>query len=168
MKTKNIVLSGLFIALGLVVPMAFHQFGMGGQVFLPMHLPVLIAGLFLGPIEGFLVGMGSVVLSTVLTGMPPVFPMMPIMIVELAIYGLVAGILYKKMKQNIFVSLISSMILGRIASAIVVYILIKFFGFKAPGAITFVMGGVATALPGIAIQLVFVPLIVKTLERATK
>ena len=39
MKTKKLVLSGIFIALGLIIPIIFHQFSMGGPSFLPMHIP---------------------------------------------------------------------------------------------------------------------------------
>lgn len=39
--TKELVLSALFIALGVVLPMVFHAIG-AGPVFLPMHIPVLL------------------------------------------------------------------------------------------------------------------------------
>ena len=104
MKTKNIVLSGLFVAFGLILPMIFHQFSMGGPAFLPMHIPVLIGTMLLGPSSGFLIGMVTPVLSSVLTGMPPTFPMLPIMFFELAVYGLIAGYLYKTLKQNVVLS----------------------------------------------------------------
>ena len=48
-KTKQIVLTGLFIALGLVLPMAFHSIPNAGNIFLPMHIPVLLCGLVCGP-----------------------------------------------------------------------------------------------------------------------
>mgnify|MGYP000878502134 CR=1 FL=1 len=57
MRARKVVLSGLFIAFGVLLPMIFHQFNMGGPAFLPMHIPVLIAGLFLGPTAGLLVGL---------------------------------------------------------------------------------------------------------------
>lgn len=43
--TRNIVLSALFIALGIIIPILFHAVGMG-SVFLPMHIPVILAGFF--------------------------------------------------------------------------------------------------------------------------
>ncbi|RKY70366.1 MAG: ECF transporter S component, partial [Candidatus Latescibacterota bacterium] len=51
--------------------MIFHQFGIAGKVFLPMHFPVIVAGLLFGPFSGLLVGLFSPVLSFLLTGMPP-------------------------------------------------------------------------------------------------
>ena len=44
--TKQIVYSGIFIALGLALSIVFHSFGgQFGVIFLPLHFVVLIAGL---------------------------------------------------------------------------------------------------------------------------
>ena len=41
-QVKRLTLSAFFLALGLVLPFAFHSFGpQAGAVFLPMHIPVL-------------------------------------------------------------------------------------------------------------------------------
>ena len=55
--------------------MLFHLAGGMGVVFLPMHLPVLLAGFFLGPRFGLLVGIITPLLSSLLTGMPPLLPL---------------------------------------------------------------------------------------------
>lgn len=147
--------------------MIFHQFSMGGPAFLPMHIPVLIGSMLLGPASGLLIGMVTPVLSSVLTGMPPTFPMLPIMFFELAIYGLVAGYLYKTLKLNVIVSLVLAMIAGRIAAGIVVFVLAQFFGFQGPGPIPFIQGAIITGLPGIVIQLVLVPIVLNLVRRNT-
>ena len=56
-NVKKITVGGLLIALALVLPMAFHLTGVPqpGQVFLPMHIPVLLGGFVLGPVFGFFV-----------------------------------------------------------------------------------------------------------------
>ncbi|NLN14532.1 MAG: ECF transporter S component [Tissierellia bacterium] len=164
MKSRNIVLSGLFIALGVLLPIVFHQFNMGGPVFLPMHIPVLMAGLLLGPIEGLLVGVITPIISSLLTGMPPLFPMLPIMIAELGTYGLTSGYFSKKLKVNTYISLIAGMIDGRIAAGIMVFILANFFGFNS-GPLLYLKGAIMTGLPGIIIQLLFIPPIVRLLKR---
>ncbi len=46
--TKKLVSGALCIAIGVLLPMAFHVIPNGGSVFLPMHIPVLICGLFCG------------------------------------------------------------------------------------------------------------------------
>lgn len=168
MKARKVVLSGLFIAFGVLLPMIFHQFNMGGPAFLPMHIPVLIAGLFLGPMAGLLVGVVTPIISSVLTGMPVFFPMLPIMIFELGAYGLVSGFFAEKLKMNSYISLIAAMIGGRIVAGVVVFVLATFFGFKGPGPYTFVQGAIVTGIPGIIIQLVFIPPIVKLLKQHVK
>ena len=165
MKARKVVLSGLFIAFGVLLPMIFHQFNMGGPGFLPMHIPVLIAGLFLGQMPGLLVGLVTPIISSVLTGMPVFFPMLPIMIFELGAYGLVAGIFSEKLKTNTYISLISAMIVGRIVAGVVVFVLARFFGFMGPGPVLFIQGAIVTGIGGIIIQLVFIPPIAKLLNR---
>ena len=54
MKTKKIVLSGLFIALGIIVPTIFYSVNLVGVIFLPMHIPVILRGFLLGPAYGAL------------------------------------------------------------------------------------------------------------------
>lgn len=167
MKSRNIVFSGLFIAFGLILPMIFHQFNMGGPGFLPMHIPVLIGAMLLGPLSGLIIGLITPVLSSVLTGMPVLFPMLPIMFFELGFYGLVAGYLYKTLKLSIFPSLIGAMLVGRVVAGIVVFFLGQFFGFQGPGPISYITGAVMTGIFGIIIQLIFVPIVVKLIERGT-
>lgn len=168
MKARKIVLSGLFIAFGVLLPMIFHQFNMGGPAFLPMHIPVLIAGLFLGPAAGLLVGLVTPILSSLLTGMPVPFPMLPIMIFELGAYGLVSGFFNENLRTNTYISMIIAMAGGRVAAGVVVFVLATFFGFKGAGPILFVQGAIITGLPGIIIQLIFIPPIVNLLRKHVK
>lgn len=166
--TKKIVLSGLFIALGIVLPMFFHLFGQAaGKMFLPMHIPVLLCGIITGPIYGLAVGIITPLLSSVLTGMPPMapVPMAVIMTFELGIYGFVSGLVFNKLKQNVFVTLISSMILGRIAAGITVGFLIHIMGVTLKNPFMFVWAGITAGIPGIVIQLVFIPAIILLLQK---
>lgn len=167
-KTKELVLSGLLIALGLVLPMAFHLFNAGGPVFLPMHIPVLLGGMILSPIFALLVGVLTPIVSNLLTSMPPLMPMLPIMIVELGLYGLVASILRKKLNLNVFISLIISMIIGRIGAGLVVYVMTSVFAVQFAPPIAFVIGGISKGIPGIIIQLIFIPIIVKAVEKSMR
>ncbi len=49
-NTKRLIVSGVLMAFGLVIPMAFHGAGMAGPIFLPMHIPVLVGGFILSPL----------------------------------------------------------------------------------------------------------------------
>ena len=163
MNIKNIVKAALFIALGVLIPQLFHSIG-AGPMFLPMHIPVLLAGFLVGPITGLYVGILAPILSHLFTGMPPAVPMLPIMIFELATYGLIAGILYNRLGISLFISLIGTMLAGRIVYGIIVYCLIIFFNIKMQGPIIAVIAAVKTGTIGIIIQIIVIPVIVKLLE----
>lgn len=162
-KTKRLVMTALFIALGTIVPQAFHMLGLGpSQVFLPMHLPVMICCSLLGPIAGLICGLITPLLSSVLTGMPPLMPVGLAMAVELGTYGLVIGYLIKK--SNIWIALIVSMLAGRLVNGIV-NALIAGFSASAFGITAYLTTVFVTALPGLVIQLILVPLCYKLLVK---
>lgn len=164
MKTRKIVISGLLISIGVLLPIVFHSMSMGGQVFLPMHIPVLIAGMLLGPLYGGVVGVITPILSSFFTGMPPTFPMLPIMIFELGTYGLTSGYFSKVFPKKIYMSLVAAMFDGRISAGLVVFVLSRFFGANIKPLI-FLKGAIITGLPGMLIQLIVIPPIVIALKK---
>lgn len=166
-STRDLVLTGLLLALGLVFPMIFHLFGGTGPVFLPMHIPVLIGGFVLPSYLALLLGMITPLVSGTLTGMPVLFPMGVIMIFELGTYGLAASIATRKLKLSSIPSLIIAMIAGRIVAGIVVFVLASNFGVQLK-ALTFVKGGIITGLPGIVIQLIFIPSLMYALNKINR
>lgn len=161
---KELVVSGLFIALGLILPMIFHAFN-AGSMFLPMHIPVLVAGCIVSLPFAITIGLMTPILSSFLTGMPPIFPVLPFMVFELMTYGVVINLLYKKLKLNIYSSLIISMIIGRIVSSLVVWVLVSVFMARLPNPFTFVGVAIMQGLPGIIIQLLLIPKIVTVLDK---
>ncbi|MBU5313934.1 ECF transporter S component [Tissierella carlieri] len=165
-NTKRLIIAGLLLAIGVIIPTIFHTTGIPGNIFLPMHVPVLIGGFLLPPYLALLLGMLTPILNSLITGMPPLFPMTVIMVFELGIYGLVASILYRKLELPSVVALIISMIAGRIMAGLVVFILAAFFAIEMD-PMTFVIGGVTTGIPGIIIQLVLVPSLVYSIVRYT-
>ena len=98
-QVKQMVLTALFIAIGVVLPQAFHAIPNAGSVMLPMHIPVLLAGLVCGPVFGLACGVLTPTLSSLITGMPPM-AYLPSMLCELAIYGLVSGLVTKVVKTG--------------------------------------------------------------------
>ena len=163
--TKEIVLSGLLLAAGLILPMIFHMFSMTGPIFLPMHIPVLIGGMLLSPSMALLLGVITPIVSSVLTGMPVAFPMGVIMAFELGSYGLLASIATRKFKLNALLSLIISMIGGRVVAGLVVAVLVQLFGVQMD-PIMYIKGAIITGLPGLMIQIVFIPTLIFGLKRA--
>ena len=163
-KTKDLARSAIFLALGLLIPYIFHVTGVPGQVFLPMHIPVLLCGLLLGYPYGLVVGLITPFLNTLLTGLPPVYPVAIAMAFELAAYGLVAGWLYKGRKMNLFLSLIIAMAAGRAVLGAVNFILLGMTG-KQYGLQVFISSAFITALWGIIIQFIVIPLVVRAVEK---
>lgn len=163
---KNIVYSGLIIAIGVLLPQVFHVFGQdAGKMFLPMHIPVLLAGFIVGPWYGVAIGLLVPVLSSLFTGMPPV-PMVYFMLFELMTYALIAGVLSKKLKWNVYVSLIGAMLCGRLVYGLSLVAAVNLLGLHLPFANwTAFVAGVTQGLPGIAIQLIIIPPILYALKR---
>ncbi len=162
---KQLILSGLFISLGVLLPIIFHLFG-GGSVLLPMHIPVLLCGFFLSMPFAAAVGLLTPLLSTLLTGMPPLFPVLPMMMTELAIYALSISLLNRKLNLNVHLSLVLSIVIGRIAAGASVWVLATFFAAQYPQPITFITGSLVKGMPGIIIQLVLIPIICNALNQA--
>ena len=163
LRTNKLVLTSLFIACGLLLPIAFHSFGMGGRTFLPMHLPVFMGGMLLGWLPGLIIGSLTPVLSCFLTGMPPLIPSLPMMFVELALFGLVSGYLYHDKRKNIYFALLSAMVIGRLGAAFVLMFFSDILGIKLH-PLTYVAATFMTGLAGVVFQIVFIPILVKRLE----
>ena len=170
-KTKDLVSAALCVALGLILPQVFHLVPFVGAVpnlggvFLPMHIPVLLCGFLCGWRYGAACGAVVPLLSSVITGMPVLWPQGVSMVFELAVYGLVTGLLYRTLGRNVYLSLLAAMGLGRVASGAAKAV---FFGMagKPFGMAAFVSGAFTTAIPGIVLQLILIPVLVAALEKA--
>lgn len=160
-KTKELTIASMSLALGIILPQAFHMVPNAGNVFLPMHIPVLICAFLVSPLYAFLVGLLCPIVSHFVFQMPPTI-MLGQMIVELSTYSLAASILSRiiTLKNNYlktYLILILSMIVGRIA-----YGLMNYFFFKAGeySLSIWLTSAFISSLPGILIQLIVVPIIV--------
>ena len=169
MKLKNTILSAMFISIGLLLPFLTGQIQIIGNMLLPMHIPVLLCGLICGPLYGCLVGLILPIFRSFIFEMPPLYPQATAMAFELATYGLVIGLLYRHFpKQNIkflYLSMIISMISGRIVWGIAEIILLSFT--NTPFTLyAFISGALLTAIPGIILQLIIIPVIMITLQKS--
>lgn len=173
LKTKNekTAVAGMLIALGILLPFATsHGFGIPGTVLLPMHIPVLLCGLLCGPVYGGICGLFLPVLNSFLTGMPTVYPMMPIMAGELLTYGLVSGLLYGKTKLGkakfgVYAVLPVAMVSGRVVYGLIFHLLLLVSGQMK--ALT-VWAALVTGLPGIIIQLLLIPPVILALQQVRR
>ena len=167
-SVRKLAYSGMFLALCMVLPFLTGQIPEIGSMLLPMHLPVLIAGFVCGAPYAAAIGLIAPFLRFAIFGMPPIFPTGASMAVEMCVYGLVCGLMYRifpKRNAYVYAALVVSMIAGRIAWGIAQYFFLMING----GALTvkaFMAGAVLNAWPGIVLQLVLVPVIVIALKKA--
>jgi len=153
-QTKNLVTSGMCVALAIVLPMAFHMIPDAGKVFLPMHIPVLLCGLLCGPVYGLGCGILAPLLSHLFTGM--------------AAYGMLSGILIRVIRTkwnllNLYTALIGAMICGRIINGVLNALIFNAGKYSMEMWLT---ASFLQAIPGIVIQLALIPLLVLALQKA--
>lgn len=168
-KIKKACICAICIALCYVLPVALHSFGLG-SILSPMHIPVLLCGLVCGGFYGVFCGIAGPIVSSILSGMPPV-TMLFSMIPELVVYGLVTGLLMKKVRTgrllpDVYISMAAAMVLGRIVGGIAKAL---FIAINASGD-AFTLGLWATSyfvgtLPGIVVHLILIPLLVTVLMK---
>ena len=113
-NTKRLAYAALFLALCLVLPMLTGQIPQIGSMLLPMHIPVLLCGLVCGWQYGAVVGFVAPLLRSVLFGMPPMYPVAIAMAFELLTYGLVIGLVYRRLAQKglagVYAALVTAMV----------------------------------------------------------
>lgn len=164
---RKMIFAAFFLALGLVMPFLTGQIREIGNKLLPMHIPILLCGFMCGWKYGFVVGFIAPLLRSMIFGMP-----MPVVAVgmafELAVYGTMTGVLYEKLKKTklaIFVSLLSAMVAGRVVWGIVSALL---YGVQREPFTwnIFVGSALLNAIPGIILQLILIPVLIMSLEKA--
>lgn len=164
---KKSIITAVCIALCYVIPLMFHGIQNAGSIFCPMHIPVFICGLICGWPYGLLCGIAGPLLSSALTGMPPV-AILPSMMVELAVYGAVAGLMMKLVHTkstyaDLYISLITAIVCGRVLAGVAKALI---FARGSYSMAAWVAANVVTSWPGTVIQLVFIPSIVFALMKA--
>lgn len=164
---KKLVYSAMCLALCLVLPFLTGQIPEIGSMLLPMHIPVLLCGFLCGGGWGAAVGFTAPLLRHLLFGMPPM-PGCISMALELAAYGFVVGLLHGKLGKGIkgiYVSLICAMAAGRLVWGAAQMVIMGLNGSSFPFS-AFVAGAVTSAIPGIVLQLVLLPILVRALDKA--
>ncbi|ENY99996.1 hypothetical protein HMPREF1092_03133 [Clostridium thermobutyricum] len=158
---RNLTSAGLLLAIGLILPHFFTAFGREmGTIFSPMDLTVLLAGLILGWRYGLVLGIITPIISSFLTGMPPL-PIAVTMMFQLGVMGLITGLLRNKV--NRLLNLIIAEIIGNFLYAIlfVIFMGLPTHKFYHLLFVVFVIG-----LPGIILQWIIVPYLSRVLKKA--
>lgn len=155
------------------IPQIFHVVGaicgMGtglSEAFLPMHLPIILVGLLAGPYAGAIAGAFGPLVSFALSGMPGL-AMLPFMVIELAAYGLIAGLL-RTANMPTIAKVLLVQVGGRVVRAAAILFAVGVLGNTTVAVATIWMS-VLAGLPGLILQWGLIPLIMFWVEhRAAK
>lgn len=164
----NLVFSAMFLCIALLLPFLTGQIPQIGKMLLPMHIPVILCGMICGWQYGLGVGFIAPILRGIMFANPVLFPTGIIMAFELAAYGFFAGFIYDILRSHnitkVYISLLISMVAGRIVKCIVQFLVL---GFTDEGFVftAFVAGAFTNAVPGIILQIIIIPLIMLTLQK---
>jgi len=157
-ELRQIPLTALFAALGVVFPPVFHIFGLG-STFLPMFLPVMLGSMLLSWKFALVLGIFPPVTSWLLTGMPPLVPpILPLMIIELTTAALTISLLHEHLHWPVWLTLIIAIFIDRLILFFMVTLVARWMALD-PAVFSVAM--VAAGFPGIILQLLVVPLAVK-------
>lgn len=163
-----LVTAAICLALCMVLPFLTGQIPEIGSALCPMHIPVLLCGFLCGPAYAAAIGAVAPLLRFALFGMPPIFPTGVAMCFELAAYGFVSGWLYRRLprsRASIYAALIAAMLAGRVVWGAVRAVL-SGVGASPFTWAAFLSGAFTTAIPGIIVHIILIPIIVMALERA--
>ena len=163
---RRMALGGLFLALGVLFPTIFHLLPVGsGEIFLPMHISVILAGMELGPALGAAMGVLTPALNTLIGRMPPP-ARLPFMMAELAAYAFTAGFCRRRFRLPLPVSLLLTQLAGRVVYGLSLSVagsLLHIPGAAPIAAVTAAVKG----WPGILVQWLFIPLLLAALKKGS-
>ena len=147
-------------ALALLLPMAFHAVGLGSY-FLPMLLPLLLGGFLFSLPWAVLAGAAAPWISALLTGMPPIYPPVAL-IMSIEGIALQPGLpSVSPDEPRVWPALLAAIAADRAVSFLLTWAMASRFRISPRVAAfgTFVM-----ALPGVALQMAVVPLVIRALR----
>ncbi len=168
LQIRKMTYAALYLAIAMVLPFVTGQIPEIGNMLCPMHIPALLCGFMCGWPWGIAVGFIAPLLRSVIFGMPAMFPGAAAMAFELAVYGGMAGVLYRvlpRKKWTLWLALVLSMIAGRVVWGIARLVLAGLSGSSFSWAL-FIAGAFTNAIPGIILHLILIPVLVLVMERA--
>ena len=151
MDARELTRGASFCALGILTPIVFHMMGLG-KLFLPMHIPILVAGAVLSFPVGISVAILTPFLSMLLTGMPP-FPYAILMCFELmALSG--AAFLFTRTRIPLLLALAFAILIRCAVTWVITFQFSRLLGLPPhiTGCISIISG-----FPGIILQLIIAP-----------
>ncbi len=161
------ITAAVFLAVGLLLPLITGQLPQINRFLLPMHIPILLCGLVCGPQYGVCVGLITPLLRSAVFGLPVIYPTALAMALELAVYGLVSGLIYKPRHHSLprlYISLVTAMLFGRLARASWELILLNLTenGFQVK---VYIGTTLLPSIVGALLQLIIIPAVMDLLRR---
>ena len=142
-QIRKLTYSALYLAIALVLPFLTGQIPEIGSMLCPMHIPALLCGFVCGWPWGLAVGFVSPLLRSLLFGMPTAYTA----------------------AAMVYVTLIAAMIVGRLVWGGVQFVMAGLQHTVFDRSL-FLAGAVTNALPGILVQIILIPILVITMEKA--
>lgn len=150
----QMIISAITAACAVVLPMLFHLLGLG-SIFLPMFIPLSIGAYFLSPAYAFLTGVIAPLTSTLLTGMPPFYPPIAIiMIIELSMFCFVISLLKHHFCLNNYLIIVFAIIFDRIILYLLYAVILPYFTISFT---IFSIYDLLKSFPGIILLILITP-----------
>lgn len=161
-ELRQIPMTAVFAALGIVLPQLFHLVGLG-PLFLPMFLPVILGSMLLTWRFALALAVICPLVSWLLTNMPPLVPpILPLMLTELTFMALIISIVRVHLQKSYWLALIIAIIADRFILFVIVSAIAPIFGLTHP---IFTWTLLAGGIPGIILQLITVPLVMEYIKK---
>ncbi len=149
----------MFMALAILFPMLFLALG---ATFLPMFWPIVTAAFFLNLPLALGVGILAPLLSSLMTGMPPISPpILHVMTVEFIFLTATIVLLYRRTALGLFWIQLIGLLVSRFILFLIVMVFAPVLGL--PGKL-FSIGFVLQGVPGIIIMMIIIPIILSRIK----
>lgn len=151
--------AGAFGAAALLLPFLFHLLQLG-HVFMPMYLPLVALAFYVAPAAAATTALLVPLLSSALTGMPPMYPpVAPIMAIELSVMAGAIGIVRKRWHGlPVLAVLVPILVAGRVLHVGLVYV--ASLAMDLPAG--FLAGvSVLSGWPGVILMIVVIPALLR-------
>lgn len=156
---QRIIITGGLLVLGILMPLLAHLFGTG-RMLLPLHTALMIGSFILPLPYALFLALSIPLANTLLTGMPGLFPALPMVVCEFSVYVVIIRYCYGTLCCNIFLSLIIAQLLGRLSVAALFWMFSVLWHTEFIGISPYLMHLFCDFLPGIVLQLLVAPIAV--------
>lgn len=173
-NTLNTVTTAMLCAVAVILASSMHAFMEMGvaNLFSPMHFPILLVGILCGPIYGVIGGAVTPLINYLTSGGTFNVQRMVPMMVELAVYGLMTGLLRNVFLKNRVTSkffstivLVIAMVVGRAIHAIVKTFIVSNGQTFIATLWTYFLADFTGTWAGILVQLILIPALLYALLR---